>query len=69
MRLLPPPPDSWYTSFFILADPGTLHENAVPAFSSTPLGRANTVYFLSPISAPPISINVYYLFFTINLLS
>ena len=42
MRLVPPPLHSWYTSFFVLVGPGSLHEFAVSAFSRFPLGRATT---------------------------
>ena len=41
------------SSFFFLAGPGALYENAVSAFSRSPLGRAK--YFFVPISSanPP----------------
>ena len=43
------------TSFFVLAGPGPLHENAVPAVSRSPLGRANTFSFPSLLACPYIS--------------
>ena len=58
LRLVPPPSDYWYTPFFFLASPGPLHENAVSAFSRSPLDRANTFSFLSVILAPRTSLNV-----------
>ena len=40
VRLIRPPPDYWYTSFFALAGPGSLHENGVSAFSRDPTSKA-----------------------------
>ena len=52
LHLLPPPPGFWYTPFFFLAGPSSLHEIAVSAFQRSPLGRANTFSFL-PLRVTP----------------
>ena len=57
VRLLPPL-DYWYISYifsFFLAGPGPLHEIAVPAFSRTPLGRANRFHSCF-FSQPPVNL-------------
>ena len=53
MRL--PPPGYWYTSSFFLEGSGPLLEVADPAFSRSPLGRANTFSFLSLLSTFRVS--------------
>ena len=49
VRCFSPPLDYWYTSFFLLAGPGSVHEVVVSAFSRNPLGReyAFSLYFFS----------------------
>ena len=55
---LPPPPDYRYASLFFLAGPVPIHEIAVSAFSSSPLGRVNTSSFQCLLLSSSIAPNV-----------
>ena len=59
MHPRPPPPSYWCIPFFFQVGPCPLHEIAVPAFSRSPLGCADTFSFQYLRSTPRISLKCF----------